>query len=679
MDFVEMIVLALGIYTLSTIASLSLSRNYEVSIRVGSVLSAIASAIMIFVSALGWVKDKIISAKLLGFIPIHMDVLSYIMTLAVSIPALSVAIYTYSYMDMYREGGRAGIFITLLNMFIASMIMIVICWNLLVFLFCWEVMTLASYILIVWDYEDPYVRRAGLQYAVAMHIFSSIPLILAVLLTYAYVHAMNFTLIKKSSTLIPEPVYTAIVALLAMAFISKAGLVPLHFWLPDAHSVAPSNISALLSGVMIKMAVYGIIRLLYYVYSAPLWLWCIILASAISSSIWGSLKAVSERNSKRILAYSSVSHIGYMVTAVSSGALLLESGNPLGLSIMVAGIVYLFTHSILKSLLFLITGCYLYTVRSVDVDDIYGAGLNSKVLIFASIIGLLSIAGLPPTLGYLAKIYVYGTLLLPKNLFLSLVSAILIAVAPLSAMYIIKIITPSLHMANLRKPSTYRLPLTMRISLSIPSSILIALGLVNVFNFVYPYISTSQGYEYLYVTLPPMIYSVPIIIGGAILLAYIIALINARKGTVIINKPWTTGYVVPLHRHRISASRMYIDVEDCFRSVMSLAHEIYYCLTVRLSSALLNSGISRSITSKFNALGNWIVNKLLSLSQTYESKEEFKVDESTVLFIYNGFKAFKAMARVLIVSPIGLFTIVIVFLTLLILILFIVGGIAWKP
>ncbi len=675
MILVNLILMALGIYALSSIVSLALTKNYRTSIRIGSILSAIASSMLIIVALTSWASRESALIRVVP-IPLHIDTISSIMLLVVSIPSLASAIFSYSYMEIYEETKRAGMFITLLNMFVASMVFVVLSWDILTFLFSWEVMTLASYLLIAWDYEKPEVRAAGIRYAIAMHLLSSIPLILAIMLTYGYTHVLGFTQVKSSIHSIPTLIYIAIVILIAIAFATKAGLIPLHFWLPEAHPVAPSNISALLSGVMIKMGVYGLLRLLYYVYSAPTWLWCIILAQALSSAIWGSLCAIRERNAKKILAYSSISHVGYMTTAISSGIILLQNGNPLGLPVLAAGVIYVFAHSLFKSLLFLITGCYLYFVNSVDVDKIYGTALNSKSLLFAALIGLLSISGLPPTLGYLSKVYVYGTLMLPNNLFFYIASALLMAASPLSMMYVAKVIGPSMHLGKRYKSSRIELPKSMRISLLLLSSLLLALGFVNVFNYVYGSLP-ARAYEHLYVSIPPMIYAIPLVIGGSMLFAYLASLASSKRDVFVTGTPWTTGYTVAIDRHRVSASRMYVDVEQGVKPLMDFAHEVYRCLVLRLPRALLTSGISSSITSRFNSLGSWIQRKLLSVSNAYESKKEFHVDEAAMSFIIGGIKTFRSMLRTLVVSPIGLFTIVIVLLALLIIVMFIVGGIAW--
>ena len=200
------------------------------------------------------------------------------------------------------------------NLFIAAMLLVVSVANAFYFLIFWESMTLASYFLVIFEQEKKESVSAGYLYFLIAHIGTAL-IMLAFFVLYRHTGSFDFSSFRNAS--LPQATKNLVFLLAFFGFGAKAGIVPLHIWLPRAHPAAPSHASALLSGVMIKTAVYGIIRLCVDLLGAPVWWWgFIVLLFGALSAVLGILYALDERDLKRLLAYSSVENIGIILMGV---------------------------------------------------------------------------------------------------------------------------------------------------------------------------------------------------------------------------------------------------------------------------------------------------------------------------------------------------------------------------
>ncbi len=391
-----------------------LFRNSKHVLYIGSALMFVASLI-VFVDTVSLDIDIIRASSfthlegvlpLLNY-PVLVDPLSLVILLVISLVAMATAIYTPKYLEYYEELGRKGFFIALMATFVASMILIVLSNDLLWFLFMWEVMTFTSYLLIVWEYTEKYVVKAGWKYFVSMHFLSTIPLILGVIITIVLCGTTSMTMIKSRLWFLDPNVLAILYVLYLLGFASKAGVVPFHFWLPDAHPAAPSNVSALLSGVMIKVAVYGVLRFCCYILPLNAMIgYSIATLGALSLTI-GTLYALKQTDAKRLLAYHSVGQMGYIWLGLGTGIVLLANNNPLGIVGIIAGLYHLVNHAVFKGLLFLSAGSILYKTRIRNLNLLGGL---SRIMPYTSILTLiaaLSIAGVPPFNGFLSKWLIY--------------------------------------------------------------------------------------------------------------------------------------------------------------------------------------------------------------------------------------------------------------------------------
>ena len=675
----DTLVVALGIYAISSIISLCISRRFEASIRLGNALSAIASIFLIITALIPIIMDNSYNYILWG-LGLHFDALTSLMLLVIGIPSLASSIFSMSYLEYYREKKCPGIFITLFNIFVSSMSIIVSSYDFLTFLFAWEIMTLTSYILIVWDHDKRFVREAGLQYMVSMHVLSSIPLILAVAILYGYTHVLLFSRLAEMVSFIPAPAYFSVVALLYLAFITKAGLYPLHYWLPDAHPAAPSNISALLSGVMIKMGIYGLIGILFRYLHAPPILCYILVVQGLLSIFWGSVKAINENNAKRLLAFSSVSQIGYIV--VPLGLAIIASGYGSGAAslLMGAGLFYLFAHSLFKTLLFLTSGCYLYVVGTSDLNKLSQYNFRDTIFKASVFIGSLSLAGLPPFLGYLAKLSSYSAVLSGHNFWYGVVAIGLMALSPFTMLYSAKYIVPAISRIGVTEMPKKLSP-SIKIGLLIPSAILVTLGCFSVFRWFasigiickMPGMDAQSILSGFIHIVPPYSYYVPIFIAVVFLAGLIMALIDGARNA-IKTSVWTTGYRIKLSKHRISPGYLFNELALVFKPSINYSHEVYECIIWRIPRKLSSSGIANNIVGFFGRLASWISGKVLSFSEEYTHIKEFKLDEYVGSTFVSMIRIAGSFIRMLIVSPLALFTVAIFILMIIVLIIIVAIG-----
>ncbi len=415
-------VLTAGILLYSVVIIIgSILRNSGIVLNIGSKVVFIAS-LLVFTSSvllgLEFIK-KNITTVLSGLIcesyPILIDSLSVVLLIVISLVSMAVALYTPRYMEEYSKLGRSGLFIALLSLFILSMILIVISENILWFLFMWEVMTFSSYLLIVWEYTEKHVIRAGWKYFTSMHFLSTLPLIIAVIATITWGGSLSIVVLEAKLKHLALNMLVILYALYLIGFASKAGIIPFHFWLPDAHPAAPSNVSALLSGVMIKIAVYGLLRFCCYILPLNVVIGYIVATLGALSLTIGTLYALKQTDAKRLLAYHSVGQMGYIWLGLGVGIVLLAGGNPLGVIGIVAGLYHLVNHAVFKALLFLSAGSVLYKTHTRDLNSLGGLSKIMPITSFLTLIAALSIAGVPPFNGFLSKWLIYESAFSSKD------------------------------------------------------------------------------------------------------------------------------------------------------------------------------------------------------------------------------------------------------------------------
>jgi formate hydrogenlyase subunit 3/multisubunit Na+/H+ antiporter MnhD subunit len=319
------------------------------------------------------------------------------------------AIYGAGYL---REAGRRralGPVWLAYDTLLASMALVLVARQAVLFLVAWEVMVLASYVCVTFEHEEREVSRAGWVYLVASHVGTA-ALLAFFLLFGREAHGFDFRVLSAAS---PGPVVGGLLGALALVgFGVKAGFVPLHVWLPEAHAAAPSHVSALMSGVLVKMGIYGVLRTLLLLRATPSWFGPALGALGLMGALFGVLLASYQRDLKRALAYSSVENLGLVTLGVGTGAWGWTSGRPqvaaLGIA---AALLHVWNHALMKGLLFLCAGSVLHGAGTRDLERLGGVMARMPRTGALMILGSVAIAGLPPLNGFVSEWLLYLALL----------------------------------------------------------------------------------------------------------------------------------------------------------------------------------------------------------------------------------------------------------------------------
>jgi hydrogenase-4 component B len=297
--------------------------------------------------------------------------------------------------------------------FLAGMMLVVLAHDAFSFLLSWEFMSLSSWALVVSHHRDPSNTRAGYIYLL-MASFGTLCLLLAFGLLAGGTGGYTFAEIRAGSGVLPAVVF--ILAVLGAG--SKAGLVPLHIWLPLAHPAAPSHVSALMSGVMTKVAVYGFIRIVLDLNGAPQWWWSlVVIALAAVSCALGVLSALMQADLKRLLACSTIENIGIVFLGVGLSLAFSSHGlaAPAALA-LTAALLHVLNHCLFKSLLFFGTGAVLTATGERDMEKLGGLIHPMPLTAFAFLAGCVAISALPPLCGFVSEWLTFQAILLSPNL-----------------------------------------------------------------------------------------------------------------------------------------------------------------------------------------------------------------------------------------------------------------------
>lgn len=338
-----------------------------------------------------------------GSFSLGLDALSAVFLLPIFALSAIAAVYGAQYLWSWRKRKNLGVSWMFYNLLTVGMAMVVTARNGMLFLVVWEVMTITSFFLVTFEDEKEQVSRAGWIYLVAAHIGT------------AFLIAMFVLLGKQSGSLdfaamtVTDPNLANIIFLLALVgFGVKAGFMPLHVWLPEAHPAAPSHVSAIMSGVMIKTGIYGLLRIITILGVPAQWWGWALLAIGMTSGVLGVLFALAQHDLKRLLAYHSVENIGIITLGLGIGLLGVHSGNVLiAAAGLCGGLLHMLNHAVFKSLLFLGAGAVRHSCQTLEIDHLGGLLKRMPVTGVFFLIGSAAISGLPPLNGFMSEFCIY--------------------------------------------------------------------------------------------------------------------------------------------------------------------------------------------------------------------------------------------------------------------------------
>lgn len=372
-------------------------------IAVGAAAAGFASAVAVLLGGLKFewsARWQLPSAAL----SLRLDPLAAAFLLPVFLLTACAAVYSLGYWPAAEKPSapRVRAFLGLLA---AGMAAVLIANHGIAFLVAWEIMAVSAFFLISAEDDDDEVRGAAWIYLIATHIGTVALLALFVLLREA---RGTFALGPVHVDLAPASAGTAIVLLTLIGFGFKAGVMPLHFWLPGAHANAPSHVSALLSGAMLKVGVYGIIRTLLFLPTLPWWWGALFLAIGLAGAVTGIALAVAQVDLKRALAYSSIENVGIIMAALGVAFLGRATGHPVWAALgMTAAILHVWNHSIFKGLLFFAAGSIVHATGTRRIETMGGLARAMPVTATAFIVGAAAASALPGANAFVSELILY--------------------------------------------------------------------------------------------------------------------------------------------------------------------------------------------------------------------------------------------------------------------------------
>jgi formate hydrogenlyase subunit 3/multisubunit Na+/H+ antiporter MnhD subunit len=375
-----------------------------------------------------WVVGSNITSQAVMFIvlpdlPFHLrlDPLAGFFITVVGLLSFIVSIYSIGYVKgiiKQRPITRLVIFYAL---FVAGMFMVILADDAFIFLISWELMAAASYFLVFFEDERIENRRAAFLYIVVAHVGA-----IAILLSFGVMSGLatgfegfnGFTFDAMRHAQLPAAWATAAFLLAFFGFAAKAGVIPLHVWLPEAHPVAPSNVSALMSGVMLKTAIYGMVRVTFDLIRVFPWWWgTIVLVFGLISAVMGVLYALMQHDLKRLLAYHSVENIGIILIGIGLAMIFRSFNFPLLAALaLTAGLYHTLNHALFKGLLFMGAGSVLHATGERNMEEMGGLIHHMPWTAALFLAGCIAISGLPPFNGFVSEWLTFQAFLLSPSL-----------------------------------------------------------------------------------------------------------------------------------------------------------------------------------------------------------------------------------------------------------------------
>jgi hydrogenase-4 component B len=344
-------------------------------------------------------------------LPFHLRVDSLAGFFLILLGAVSAGVSVYA-AGYFRDEAPARLTLIALqyHVFLASMALVVLADDAYLFMVAWETMALSSYFLVTTDHKQAAIRSAGFLYLLIAHLGA-----LAILLCFGVMHGgqgdYTFDALRAAQL---TPFWGTVAFLLAFfGFGAKAGMIPLHAWLPEAHPAAPSPVSALMSGVMLKTAIYGMVRVIYDLIGEPRWEWGIlVLIVAAGTTLFGVLYALMQHDLKRLLAYHSVENIGIILLGLGMSMVFIGFGHPAaGMLGLIAALYHTLNHAAFKALLFLGAGSILHATGRRNLNEMGGLARDMPKTAFYFLIGALAISALPPLNGFVSEWLTFQTAL----------------------------------------------------------------------------------------------------------------------------------------------------------------------------------------------------------------------------------------------------------------------------
>jgi hydrogenase-4 component B len=584
-----------------------LRSNQKLLIVSGSFLMTVAS--LAAVAAGVWtVSDDMVSRVVLPLglpdLPFHirLDQLSGFFLVVIGLLSSFVSIYSLGYLKGYLGLRPVTSLVVFSALFLAGMLLVVLADDAFFFLIAWEMMAASSYYLVLFEDERVENRRAAFLYLVVAHVGA-----IAILLSFGVMAGLatgftgfqGYTFDAMRETDLPAGLASAAFLLAFFGFSAKAGVIPLHVWLPEAHPVAPSNVSALMSGVMLKTAIYGIVRVVFdLIGDFPWWWGALVLVFGLVSAVLGVLYALMQHDLKRLLAYHSVENIGIILIGIGLAMIFTSFDLPLLAALaLIAGLYHTLNHALFKGLLFMGAGAVLHATHERNMEEMGGLIRFMPWTAVFFLVGCISISALPPFNGFVSEWLTYQAFLLSPglpspllNLLIPLGAALLALTSALAAACFVKAfgVTFLGHRRGHHHGIVYEAGWPMRIGMMLASLSCLALGVLPtvVIQWMDPLAETlvggtiaasASGFGWMWLT--PIAaerasYSAPVAFIGilsVVVVTYL--LLHARPGALHRVPLWDCGFEKVTSRMQYTATSFAMPIRRIFGFIFSIKEQ----------------------------------------------------------------------------------------------------------
>ena len=387
------------------LAGIASPRSFRLISRLLFPLGAVCGLILALLAVTGIVASTQTLILVLGLpdLPFHLrlDALSSFFLFLLGAASAGISIYASGYLRQ-GEGTAPGLHCLIYHLFLASMAFVMLADDGYAFMVAWEAMALSSFFLVTSEHRHAEIRHAGYLYLLIAHI-GAVGILLSFGVMAGSAGDYTFDAMRAFS---PEGIWPTLAFLLALfGFGAKAGLLPLHIWLPEAHPAAPSPVSAVMSGVMLKTAIYGLLRVSFDLLHAQLWWWgALLLVLGLATALFGVIFATVQTDMKRLLAYSSIENIGLIVVGIGLTLIFKSFVLPILAALALTATLYhCLNHAFFKSLLFLSTGSVLHATHERNLGKLGGLIHRMPWVTWLALIGVLASAGLPPLNGFVSE------------------------------------------------------------------------------------------------------------------------------------------------------------------------------------------------------------------------------------------------------------------------------------
>ena len=412
---------ALGAYVAGMVGALLFQRAERLANGIGFGLAAAGGVWGVFACASALATGAATTSQSFDLFPslipyvrfsIHADALGCFFGMMVSLLAVALSIYSLGYARGYYGRKSVGVLGAFFNLLLLATTLVFLADHAFFFLIAWEIMALSAYCLVSFEHEHDETRNAGVLFFIMSHLGTA-ALILGFLLLFQASGSYGFESFHAIGDQMPAGRRNGVFLLFLFGFGVKAGMVPVHIWLPAAHPVAPSNVSALMSGVLIKTGIYGMTRVCFdFLGTPPNWWGVTVLSLGTVSAVLGVLFALMEHDLKRLLAYHSIENIGIILMGLGAALMFLHSGHPVLASLaLIAGLYHTLNHAVFKALLFLGAGAVLHATHTRNMEEMGGLAKRMRWTALFFLVGAVAISALPPLNGFVSEWLTYQSLL----------------------------------------------------------------------------------------------------------------------------------------------------------------------------------------------------------------------------------------------------------------------------